>query len=1259
VSEEIKAITLWYNFVRDLKLGNEMVLAAASLSNSLLKLGMVEAAWEVIQQNLSTLETLEDSLAKLRFMLARSKVLYAKAEFPEGFRLLGEVLGHPLMQKNTKSCLLLMSEVKQLACHYSLLPTAVSTAFREGVGAAVLNETPISLAQEALKMALAVMRHISDDAIAETHDLHTVWILERAMLDSAALLGQLYISIGAAREAYSFLKEYLHKAQVVVSATRCARLILLIAHMDLMCEKLQDVKHKLTGVEFMLHLDNFSLPKPSSKECPEDGTSMEDYSQAKEDGFHINVAPNPSLSMTVRQFLARESRPSLQVSVPKLAEKHSPKCSCQLCQFLSTKQLWLERDLLKCLLYLTVGDTTAAVGGFESLLAFLDVLGKDLKREVAVSASFLKGRLADSVRCTVDQSTGSWGELLLLRGTILLHLSEALHLRKSYAASLDKVNEALELFARRSSGDTSFWKVFAGLKHQKVKVLLSMARQTRGSLDNPNSLWISNTSDHAGAHEACQSPVTSPQREQTKDQAVFRVPNAPKGRRPTKMDQYLKSLEREELQRMQGKPQDKGAFMVYDEDSENRGDRRGASRPTRRTSARNAAAHGARGSRDAVETCRMPKKVVRARRQVAKVDLSTCAAEDAAPSAAGAPLEQSLSRGPSTLLNVIDEEEAISAVARLSIDGLDLDDSGSTPFLRHEAPFLEEQQPACKPETASLEELILLLDEAFQLIIHFPPCPLYSEMCRTMVQLFDLQGKYTAEQRGALFWYLTQTAAVTLRHVGLTCLNKKLKLQAMMVQQGGPQKMLSGPDLKKTDALRFKLFSKFKPGELTETLDLLPSGESTSDLFRCCRVISKVKAASFCSPRLRIIPGPQGSVVTGYLVHPSDDSAAKFHLSLFKQFKTILDESSATMKMTEPSLWWSVRRGLDKRLKELLRSIEEVWMGCWKGVFQGKIADAAVYQALKLSVATVLAKAAKHKLQCCNKRLLEAVLESELTSYQLSVAVCRLFGITHAHPAHDGLVRLIQSRAIKDSPERHPVILILDKAIQALPWESVPILQKNPVSRVPSLAYLHAQLQYYSQTLDNVYIRGADTSRTYFILNPSNDIPKTQAQFEEVFKGQGWPGVIGKPPQKEEFQAAIAGKDVILYCGHGSGREYLSGDLIEQMLCRACPILMGCGSGRLKAFGPKIEPYGVVLQYWLGGSPCVVANLWDVTDRDIDRFTEELLTSWIPALATKTHIPDITKAVQAARRACKLQYLIGAAPVVYGIPVQSMAAHPS
>ena len=77
-------------------------------------------------------------------------------------------------------------------------------------------------------------------------------------------------------------------------------------------------------------------------------------------------------------------------------------------------------------------------------------------------------------------------------------------------------------------------------------------------------------------------------------------------------------------------------------------------------------------------------------------------------------------------------------------------------------------------------------------------------------------------------------------------------------------------------------------------------------------------------------------------------------------------------------------------------------------------------------------------------------------------------------------------------------------------------------------------------------------------------------------------------------------------------------------------------------------------------SPTLVANLWDVTDRDIDKFSQ--------AVFDQIHLtPDdvrrheresrdaskdtsIITAVAKAREHCKLKYLTGAAPVVYGIP---------
>jgi len=56
--------------------------------------------------------------------------------------------------------------------------------------------------------------------------------------------------------------------------------------------------------------------------------------------------------------------------------------------------------------------------------------------------------------------------------------------------------------------------------------------------------------------------------------------------------------------------------------------------------------------------------------------------------------------------------------------------------------------------------------------------------------------------------------------------------------------------------------------------------------------------------------------------------------------------------------------------------------------------------------------------------------------------------------------------------------------------------------------------------------------------------------------------------------------------------------------------------------------------------------LLDVTDGEIDRFLETTLRQWFSNSSC-----DLIEAVRAGRAACKLAFLTGAAPVVYGIPV--------
>lgn len=142
---------------------------------------------------------------------------------------------------------------------------------------------------------------------------------------------------------------------------------------------------------------------------------------------------------------------------------------------------------------------------------------------------------------------------------------------------------------------------------------------------------------------------------------------------------------------------------------------------------------------------------------------------------------------------------------------------------------------------------------------------------------------------------------------------------------------------------------------------------------------------------------------------------------------------------------------------------------------------------------------------------------------------------------------------------------------------------------------------------------------------------------------------------------------------------------------------MGCSSGSLPFMG-CYNPQGAVLSYLLAGSPAIIANLWEVTDKDIDRFGKNLLRACLqersaPSIGcnptnlreefdsmaiesddgnmdtevsiarkvgndngssrhkgTRGHRPKIAAFMGQARDACTLPFLIGAAPVCYGVP---------
>lgn len=137
------------------------------------------------------------------------------------------------------------------------------------------------------------------------------------------------------------------------------------------------------------------------------------------------------------------------------------------------------------------------------------------------------------------------------------------------------------------------------------------------------------------------------------------------------------------------------------------------------------------------------------------------------------------------------------------------------------------------------------------------------------------------------------------------------------------------------------------------------------------------------------------------------------------------------------------------------------------------------------------------------------------------------------------------------------------------------------------------------------------------------------------------------------YRSYLLESDLFIYCGHGSGEKYIHRDKILE-LKRGCSaaLLFGCSSGRLEREG-IFGPDGAVLSYLRAGSPAVLAMLWDVTDRDIDQLSVQVLQRWLlnDDEGESGGRAPLARVLQKARQVCKLKYLNGHAAVCYGLPL--------
>ncbi|PWY90721.1 separin [Aspergillus heteromorphus CBS 117.55] len=385
--------------------------------------------------------------------------------------------------------------------------------------------------------------------------------------------------------------------------------------------------------------------------------------------------------------------------------------------------------------------------------------------------------------------------------------------------------------------------------------------------------------------------------------------------------------------------------------------------------------------------------------------------------------------------------------------------------------------------------------------------------------------------------------------------------------------------------------------------------------------------------------------------------------------------------------WWKNREALDRRMGNLLENVENVWFGGFRGIFSPVPHETSSLARFADSFHNILDKhlpSRRKGSRAGSPRLtlhpnvlelfigvkdLEDQEDPEETLVDLLyfvVDILQFQGERNAYDEIDFDMLVVdtldalrgyheQVRQEQGKPSLNHTVLVLDKSLHMFPWESLPCLQGFPVCRVPSLECLRDRIQQFRR-------EGAETSTGFtidrtngaYILNPTGDLHTTQGTFEkDLINLDKWSGVVNREPTEAEFKKGLESKSLFLYFGHGSGAQYIRGRTIKRLDRCAITFLMGCSSGALTEAG-EYEPYGTPLNYLHAGSPALVATLWDVTDKDIDRFAHSTFEKW--GLIGKAHEPvALDAAVGQSRQACVLRYLNGAAPVIYGVPALFLA----
>ncbi|NXC22533.1 ESPL1 protein, partial [Corythaeola cristata] len=451
---------------------------------------------------------------------------------------------------------------------------------------------------------------------------------------------------------------------------------------------------------------------------------------------------------------------------------------------------------------------------------------------------------------------------------------------------------------------------------------------------------------------------------------------------------------------------------------------------------------------------------------------------------------------------------------------------------------------------SSLDTILQLLKDAFDCISHCPPAALYSQLCQLLALALGNRDPLSTA------YLLSESVSITARHQLLSVIHRKIhkekksagdvaeQLRGLSLQEGSAaqrghhlaelQRLFvfrtSGLGVEVRDTFRMQLqqipsgvtvcvltLTSIQPGSVGDTLLLTRLEKGTAPVtVHIPTALAKVPGQGW----QRGGPAAAGAGLT-----------APFLLqvplrSVLSDFDAIQKEQKEANSCTEKQDWWLRRSELDRRMKSLIETLETQVLGCWRGALMptSPEEDLAEEEAARLHP-----QLRRRGWRDADPTLLKVVLNAAplLAPHDVQALA---FGLCPAQPREAQLLlqEAVEKRRACAKRSGGSLVLVLDKHLQKLPWESMACLRAVPVTRLPSLRFL-LSYNLARERAGSVLSRGVDASSAFYVLNPHRNLPSTEERFRSWFQSEpGWKGVTGAIPSPEQMQGALLEHDLYM-----------------------------------------------------------------------------------------------------------------------------------